>query len=103
MAAEFKVTTSKLDTSAGDLMDLNANYKSKWENIYIEVGELVGVSWEGETSEAFNERLEDYRNDFQEMYNVIEDYAGFLMTTAYKIRQAENTLASQASQLHIGV
>ncbi len=63
----------------------------------------MGVNWQGETSEMFNQRLEGYRNDFEAMATVLTEYASFLSTTAATISQAEEALKSTASQLHIGV
>lgn len=101
--ADFKVTTEELTASSNLIMDKMGNYNVKWQAIYTEVQNLVGVNWQGDTSEMFNQRLEGYRNDFEEMAKVLSEYASFLSTTAATIAQAEDNLKAQASQLHIGV
>ena len=50
----------------------------------------------------FNERLEGYRNDFQEMSKVIEAYVAYLRSAADNYAKTEESLKDSASSLNAG-
>lgn len=101
MSAKFTANTAEIRKSAQTIEDKTQQYNTEWAKIYTEI-ENLRVEWEGESSETFNTQLEGYRNDFQELANILNDYAEFLITTATKIEQTEEALKSSASQLSAG-
>ena len=67
MSTEWAVTTERLTESAAIIEEKTAKYNEEWAKLYAELESLKSSKWKGIASDMFNERLESYRNDFQEM------------------------------------
>ena len=102
MVSEWAVTTERLESSAGVIEDKTARYNAEWEKLYTELQNLKSAQWQGIASETFNTKLEGYRNDFQEMSNVLLSYATFLRTAAANYKSTEEALKEAASSLYTG-
>lgn len=102
MANKWAVETEKLTSSAGKIEDETGRYNGEWNKLYSEVQSLRSANWTGEASETFNQRLEGYRNDFQQMEEALKAYAEFLKTAAKSYEQTENNLKEQAGNLTVG-
>lgn len=97
----FKVEPDILVRSANVINDKTSRYETEVQNIYTAISDLK-MQWKGQTSEAFNAKLEGYRNDFQELAKVLKEYANFLVQTANKYNATDNKLAGDAQRLSIG-
>lgn len=102
MAKEWSVTTERLESSANVIEEKTNTYNTEWEKLYTEVQNLKSAQWQGIASDTFNKRLEGYKNDFQEMGNVLKQYAEFLKTAAKNYKTVEEELKNAASNLSVG-
>lgn len=102
MSTEWAVTTERLTESAAIIEEKTAKYNEEWAKLYAELESLKSSKWKGIASDMFNERLESYRNDFQEMSKVIEAYAAFLRSAADNYAKTEESLKDSASSLNAG-
>ncbi len=102
MAREWTVTTERLESSANIIEEKTAKYNSEWAKLYAELQNLKSSQWQGIASETFNTKLEGYRNDFEEMANILLSYANFLRNAATNYRNTEEALRDAAGNLYTG-
>lgn len=102
MSTEWAVTTERLTESAAFIEEKTAKYNEEWAKLYAELESLKSSKWKGIASDMFNERLEAYRNDFQEMSKVVEAYAAYLRSAAENYVKTEEALQESASSLNAG-
>lgn len=102
MAKEWAVTTERLQSSATVIEEKTAKYNTEWAKLYTELQNLKSAQWQGIASETFNDKLEGYRNDFEDMSNVLLSYAAFLRSTATNYEKTEESLKDAASNLYTG-
>jgi len=103
MAHEWEVTTERLVSSANVIEEKTANYNSEWAKLYTELQSLKSTQWQGVASDTFNSKLEAYRNDFQEMSDVLISYVEYLKSAAENYVKTEEALKEAASGLHTGI
>lgn len=101
MAREWKVTTERLEASAKLIDEKTAKYNSEWSKLYQELQNLRSAQWKGIASDTFNDRLEGYRNDFQELADTLMTYKEFLETAATNYKDTEEELKEAAGSLYI--
>ncbi len=101
MAVSMRVETGELKKSANIIEDKTARYTAEWTKIYTEIASL-NVDWKGQSSEMFNKQIEGYRNDFQELGNILKSYTEYLKITADTIEKNEQTLQEAANGLFTG-
>ena len=102
MANKWAVETEKLTSSAGKIEDETGRYNTEWNKLYSEVQALKSANWTGEASDTFNQRLEGYRNDFQQMEDTLKKYVEFLRQAAKSYETTESNLRDQANNLTVG-
>ena len=102
MSTEWAVTTERLNDSAAFIEEKAAKYNEEWAKLYAELESLKSSKWKGIASDMFNDRLEGYRADFQEMSKVVEAYAAYLRSAAENYAQTEDSLKEAASSLNAG-
>ena len=103
MANQWEVTTERLVASANVIEEKTAKYNSEWAKLYTELQSLKSAQWKGIASDTFNDKLEAYRNDFEEMSKILLGYAAFLKTAAENYVKTEEALRDAASGLHTGI
>ena len=103
MANEWAVTTERLVSSANVIEEKTARYNSEWAKLYTELQNLKSAQWQGVASDAFNAKLEGYRNDFEEMAKVLLNYATYLRGAADNYVKTEEALRDAAGNLYTGI
>lgn len=93
--AAFTVTSSELKAKAGELRDLNAQFKTQTGNLESQEGSLVSM-WEGEARNAFDTAFKNDKTQMDNFYNLIEQYCVALDNIAAKYDMAEAQNASIA-------
>lgn len=96
MASGFVVTAASLRKLAQELRQLNAQYKSKVENLASLEQELRGM-WEGEANRAFQRAFANDKVNLDKFYTVIENYCAALERAAAEYEKAESSAAQIAS------
>ena len=102
MANSWSVTTERLTSSANVLEEKIARYNTEWAKLYTEVENLKSTQWQGVASDAFNSKLESYRNDFEELANVLNSYRDFLISAAEVYAKTEDAVKDAAGNLNAG-
>ena len=67
MANGWSITTESVKNSAERVRDLVAQYETEYEKLYAEVENLRGSKWKGTASDAFNSKLEAYKQNIMKM------------------------------------
>ena len=102
MAREWSVETERLESSANFIEEKTAAYAQEYGHIYELVQDLRTDKWKGVASDTFNQQLEGYRNDFQEMEAILKSYMEFLRSAATNYKQTEDAVTGEASRLYTG-
>ena len=102
MANSWKVETEQLKSASNVLTDLIGKYNTQYEKLYQEVDNLKSQNWTGVASEAFNSKLESYKNDFQELEKVLKSFCEFLNSAAERYDATEDAIKDAAGNLNAG-
>ena len=98
MARDIYVTPEQLDSAAGRIEGLAADYKTSYEQLYGETNAMAS-SWKGKDNTAFTDQIAGFKDDFQTMYNLMIRYAEFLRTSAKAYRDTQDTVVAEARKL----
>lgn len=96
---KWSVTTEQLITAAGEIRDLTGKYVTEYSKLYTELQALRSTHWQGIASDAFNQKLEGYRDTFIELEKVLNTYAEGLEKRAANYDQTENAAKEAAGNL----
>ena len=99
--AIFDVTPENLEASAKRIEQKCDEFKKEYEKIYTAVADLR-VTYKGEASDAFNKKIEGYRNDFNAAELALKKYVEFLREYASKVKGTETDIKSKAEALSTG-
>lgn len=95
------ITPEELLSSATALKNKLDSFHGAYTSIYAATSDLK-VSYKGEASTTFNQRIEGYRNDFEAADNALNAFIEELKTYAGKARDTENDINGKASRLSTG-
>lgn len=101
MATQFDVTPEELEASAGKIEGKAQEFSKAYENIYTAVSDLR-VTYKGQASDTFNQRISDYKNTFASADKALAKYVAFLRDYASKMNKTETDLKSKAGSLSSG-
>ncbi|HBZ53015.1 MAG TPA: WXG100 family type VII secretion target [Eubacterium sp.] len=96
------VSTEQLMTASRDVNDKASEYKSEYDKLYNLVTELQNV-WSGIDNVAYTNQINEFRNDFEIMRNLMVEYATFLSDSANKYRETQSEIEAKAKSLSTGV
>lgn len=94
--AAFQVTSSQLKAKAGELRNLNGQFKTQVGNLESQEGSLASM-WEGEAKNAFDAAFKSDKGQMDNFYNLIEQYCVALENIAAKYDMAEAQNVSTAT------
>ena len=97
----FDVTPEELQTSATKVENKTQDFHKAYNSIYTAVSDLR-VSYKGQASDTFNQRIDGYKNDFAAAEKALKNYITFLREYAAKIKSTEDDLKSRAGSLKVG-
>ncbi len=97
----FDVTPEELESSANKVEGKTSEFAKAYKSIYTAVSDLR-VTFKGEASDTFNQRIEGYKNDFTAAEKALKNYVQFLREYASKMKQTENDIKSKANSLSVG-
>lgn len=86
--AMFQVTASQLRSAAGQIQDLNRQFKAK-EGELSEQEAALGSMWEGQAKDAFHQAFERDRQQMDAFYQLMNQYIQALLEIAARYEQAE--------------
>lgn len=79
--ASIKVNSNVMRDKANSLKSISNSINTFTEEMTNEINRLRG-SWEGQAAETTVRKFNELKDDFQERYDTIIQYAKFLETTA---------------------
>lgn len=90
--AEILVTASELTSKAGTLRTYNQNFKKNISDLEQQESKLISM-WDGEAKNAFHKAFTNDKQQWDNFYNLIEQYCLKLEEIAkrYQKAEAENT------------
>ena len=101
MSRRIVVEPARLKEASSAITNLTNDYKTIYDNLFVKVGEM-GSAWQGEDNQAFVQQIEQFRNDFENMKKLMDDYAIFLKTSAESYEKTQAEVISGARRLSTG-
>ena len=98
MARTIQVTPEQLETTAGRIESLAAEYKAQYDALYSETNAMAST-WNGTDNLAFTNQIDGFKDDFQKMHTLMLNYSDFLRKSAKAYRDTQSTIASEARKL----
>ncbi len=98
MARTIQVTPEQLESAAGRIESLAADYKTQYDQLYSETNAMAST-WNGKDNTAFVDQIAGFKDDFEKMHTLMLNYAEFLRKSAKAYRDTQDTVVSEARKL----
>ena len=98
MARTIQVNPEQLESAAGRIESLAADYKTQYDQLYSETNAMAST-WNGKDNTAFVDQIAGFKDDFEKMHTLILNYAYFLRKSAKAYRDTQDTVVSEARKL----
>ncbi len=98
MARTIQVTPEQLESTAGRIESLAADYKAQYDQLYSETNAMAST-WSGKDNVAFVQQIDGFKDDFAKMHTLMLNYADFLRKSAKAYRDTQDTVVSEARKL----
>lgn len=98
MAREIQVTPEQLENAAGKIESLAADYQTQYNNLYSETNSMAST-WSGKDNTAFTDQIAGFKDDFEKMYTLMNNYADFLRKSAKAYRDTQDAIVTDARKL----
>ena len=98
MARTILVTPEQLESAAGRIEGLAADYKSQYDALYNETNAMAST-WQGKDNTAFVDQIAGFKDDFEKMHTLMLNYADFLRKSAKAYRDTQDSVVSEARKL----
>ena len=95
------VETERLDQVAGQVEGYADDYLKAYNELFTIVKDMK-EAWDGKDNVAYTTQIEGFRNDFEKMKSLMDDYANFLTKSANTYRETQESIASRAKTLSQG-
>ena len=98
MARTIQVTPEQLESAAGRIESLAADYKTQYDALYNETNAMAST-WNGKDNTAFVDQIAGFKDDFEKMHTLLLNYADFLRKSAKAYRDTQDTVVTEARKL----
>ncbi len=98
MARMIQVTPEQLESTAGTIESLAADYKQQYDTLY-NTTDAMASTWSGKDNVAFTDQIAGFKDDFEKMHKLMNDYADFLRKSAKAYRDTQDTVTAEARKL----
>lgn len=98
MARTIQVTPEQLESAAGRIEGLAADYKTQYDALYSETNAMAST-WNGKDNTAFVDQIAGFKDDFEKMHTLMLNYADFLRKSAKAYRDTQDTVVTEARKL----
>lgn len=95
--ADIKITFEEVRTKASEIRTCNTNLNQALEDIKTNISNL-DAQWTSDASETIRSKINGMKSKFTTYYDIIEEYAKFLDTTASTYETTEATINANAGQ-----
>lgn len=93
--------TAKLNSTAMEVRRLSQDYEREYTDLFRLVQDLKSA-WDGRDNVAFTQQIDGFKDDFQRMKKLMDDYAAYIEKVAATYQETQNTLATNARTLSQG-
>lgn len=98
MARTIQVTPEQLESAAGRIESLAADYKIQYDALYNETNAMAST-WNGKDNTAFVDQIAGFQDDFETMHTLMLNYADFLRKSAEAYRKTQDDVVTEARKL----
>ena len=98
MARTILVTPEQLESAASKILDLAGDYQELYNQFYSKTSSMA-QSWEGKDNLAFIDQIDGFKDDFNKMYTLMNQYAEFLQKSAKAYRDTQDAVTADARKL----
>ena len=98
MAMSITVQPKELETTAGNIETMAADYESLYTRLFTEVDNM-SAAWQGADNLAFTNQIKGFTDNFQDMKKLMDQYSEFLKSAAQMYRQTQDDRVAQAKNL----
>lgn len=98
MARTIQVTPEQLESAATKILGLASDYQKLYDQFYSKTGSMA-QSWEGKDNLAFINQIDGFKDDFNKMYTLMNQYAEFLQKSAKAYRDTQDAVTADARKL----
>ena len=95
----IQVTTESLRGKAGEVREKAEEYSTRYQSFLSDVGELTTSDWKGDDANAFREQVEGFREDFERMKGLMDEYAQFLEDAARRYEDTQTNVSNTIKSL----
>ena len=98
MATTIKVTPQDLHNASAQISNLAGEYQSEYEALFREIREMQG-KWDGQDNQAYTKQVGEFKDDFNNMYELMDQYSNYLKSTAKAYADTQENIKSAATTL----
>lgn len=98
MGTTIRVEPARLTSTAGQIDNAAAEYQKLYNQLYSDVGAMRS-GWQGRDNLAFTDQIEGFRDDFDMMKKLMDEYSLFLKSAAEKYEATQQAIVDGASRL----
>lgn len=98
MSRRIKVDPAQLEATAGQVESAAGEYRKLYSKLYNDVGSMR-AAWQGKDNVAFTTQIEGFRQDFEMMAKLMDEYSQFLRSAAKTYQQAQDEITNAAQRL----
>ena len=95
----IKVTTEDLRNAASNVDNLAIEYSKEYAALFQDVETLTSTDYTGDDATAFRNQVEGFRDDFEKMKDLMNQYAEYLRQAAATYEDTQSNVKNQISSL----
>ena len=97
-ARNIKVDSDQLRNWANEISGLAGDYQKSYQAIQVQVDDLANT-WKGEDSTTYRNKVHEFDDDFQKMFDEIGQYVEYLEKVAAKYDEVRSDAMNRANAL----
>lgn len=98
MGRTIKVNPTELTAASTQIDSAAGEYRKLYNKLYSDVGGMQ-AAWQGKDNQAFCTQIDGFREDFEMMAKLMDEYSAFLKQAAKTYTDAQQEVVSQAQRL----
>lgn len=98
MSQNIEVTPELLETAATKIETFAKEYQIEYKALYSKTDSLA-ETWNGSDNVAFKSQIDGFKDDFDKMFTLMNNYADYLRKTAKAYRETQTNVANEARKL----
>lgn len=98
MARVIEVTPEDLRNAATKIENLAGEYKTQYDTLYKETSSMAST-WAGKDNQAYTDQIAGFKDDFEKMYSLMNQYVEFLRSSAKAYQDTQDAIVTEAKTL----